>query len=180
MTHASSAILALALAALAPQLAAAQTPADATGDESQDRQGRVTRIPPEMFAFNAMLEFRLKKHDARTCDDTGCFYIVNDTSDYDAVALYLDTGTPSARDAPIWGPNLLPAKLKPHSARWTYKAGDATMCALGTKVVLRHRATGEEIATNGEVSLCKSPRLDSALRINIDTPRVTLEAPATQ
>ena len=179
MTRAGIAVLAFALAALTPQVAMAQSPSDATGGESQDRQGKVTRIPPEMFAFNAMLEFRLRKHNARTCDDTGCFYIVNDTSDYDAVALHLDTGTPSARDTPVWGPNLLLAKLKPHSARWTYKAGDATMCALGTMVVLRHRATGEEIATNGEVSLCKSPRVDSALRINVDRPRVTIEAPAT-
>ncbi|AQR73986.1 hypothetical protein [Sphingomonas sp. LM7] len=169
----------LVASVLAAQAAAAQTPADATGGESQDRQGKVTRIAPEMFAFNAMLEFQLKKKHTRTCDETGCFYIVNDTSDYDAVALHLDTGTPSPRDAPVWGPNLLIGKLKPHTARWTYKAGDETMCALGTRVVLRHRRTAEEVVTNGEVSLRKSPRLDSALRINVDTPRVTLEEPVT-
>jgi hypothetical protein len=179
LKRAGGVILPLALAVLAPQLAAAQTPADAGGAESQDKQGKVSRISPEMFAFNAMLEFKLRRQHTRTCDEMGCFYIVNDTSDYDAVALYLDTGTPSPRDAPVWGPNILIGKLKPHTARWTYKAGDETMCTLGTMVVLRHRRTGEEIATNGEVSLCKSPRLDSALRINVDTARVTLEPPVS-
>lgn len=168
--------LALALALSAPGTAAAQFGDEA---ESQDRQGKITRIPPELIAFSAMLEFKLKKHNAKTCDEMGCFYIVNETSEYDAVALYLDTGTPTPKDAPVWGPNLLIGKLKPHTARWTYKAGDATMCSLSTMVVLRHRRTGEEIVSNGEASLCKSPRLDSALRINVASPRVTLERPAT-
>lgn len=179
MKAARGLILALATTALVPQLAAAQTPADAMGGESQDKQGKVTRISPEMFAFNAMLEHKLKKQHTRTCDEMGCFYIVNDTSDYDAIALYLDTGTPSPRDAPVWGPNLLIGKLKPRTARWTYKAGDETMCALSTMVVLRHRRTGEEIATNGEVSLCKSPRVDSALRINVNAPKATIEEPGS-
>jgi hypothetical protein len=179
MKLAGGAILALAMTALMPQIAAAQSPGDAMGGESQDKQGKVTHIPPELFAFNAMLEFKLKKQHTRTCDEMGCFYIVNDTSDYDAVALYLDTGTPAAGDAPVWGPNLLIGDLKPHSARWTYKAGDATMCALGTMVVLRHRKTGEQIATNGEVSLCKSPKVDSALRVNVSTAKVTLGEPAS-
>ena len=179
MKRAGAVILPLAMAVLTPQLVAAQTPSDAEGGESQDKQGKVTHISPEMFAFNAMLEFKLKKQHTRTCDEMGCFYIVNDTSDYDAIALYLDTGTPSPRDTPVWGPNLLIGKLKPHMARWTYKAGDKTMCTLSTMVVLRHRRTGEELATNGEVSLCKSPKLDSALRINVDTPRVTFEPPVS-
>lgn len=179
MKRARGMILTLATALLVPQLAAAQTPADAMGGESQDKQGKVTRISPEMFAFNAMLEFKLKKHHARTCDEMGCFYIVNDTADYDAVALHLDTGTPTPNDAPVWGPNLLIGKLKPHTARWTYKAGDATMCTLSTMVVLRHRLTGEEITSNGEVSLCRSPRLDSALRIDVAATRVSLERPET-
>jgi hypothetical protein len=173
------AVLALVLGAFSPQFVSAQTPADAVGGESQDSQGKVTRISPEMFAFNAMLEFKLKKHNARTCEEMGCFYIVNETADYDAVGLYLDKGTPTPHDVPVWGPNLLIAKLKPHTARWTYKAGDKTMCALSTMVVLRHRTSGEEITTNGEVSLCKSPKLDSALRINIATPKVTVEEPGT-
>jgi hypothetical protein len=53
------------------------------------------------------------------------------------------------------------------------------MCALSTMVVLRHRRTGAEVRSDGELSLCKSPRVDSALRINVNMPKVTLEAPGS-
>ncbi|UZK67592.1 hypothetical protein [Sphingomonas sp. M1-B02] len=175
MARLGNALVLLTVLLAAPWAAAAQTPGDAMGSESQDSVGMKPRISPEMIAFNSMLNFRYQKNQAKTCYDTGCFFVINETADYDAIGLYLDKGSPDPGDAPVWTANLLRGALGPRLARWTYKAGDQTMCALGTKVVLRHRRTRQEITTLGEVSLCKSPRRDTALRINVVFPKVTVE-----
>jgi len=138
-----------------------------------------SRSSSEIAAMGMMLQLRNQKVQGNHCFETGCLFIVNQTSDYDAVGLYLDVGSPDPHDAPVWGPNLLREKLRPHLARWTYKAGDSSMCALTTMVVLRHRRTGEEVRSDGELSLCRSPRVDSALRINVNMPKVTLEEPGS-
>lgn len=160
----------LLLAAPAP----AQTPADAMGSEHLETQ-MIQKVPAEYMAFNAMLSFQHPGQQARSCFKYGCLFVVNESRDYDAVALFLDTGSPDSTDAPVWSPNLLTASLEPGGARWTFKMGDRSTCAVGAKVVLRDRRTGEEVTADGEVSLCKSPRRDTAPRINVQSASVSID-----
>jgi hypothetical protein len=158
--------------------AAAQDAVGLSGSASGANDLPFARRSNELTAMGMMLRFKGQKLQGERCFETGCLFIINQTSDYDAVGLYLDIGSPDPGDAPVWGPNLFRnSKLRPQLARWTYKAGDASMCALAARVVLRHRKTNEEVVSDGVVSLCKSPKVDSALRINVDTPKVTIEEP---
>ncbi|MDT8759949.1 hypothetical protein MZO42_14700 [Sphingomonas psychrotolerans] len=158
--------------------AAAQDAVGLSGPVSGANELPFARRSNELTAMGMMLQFRGQKLQGKRCFETGCLFIINQTTDYDAVGLYLDVGSPDPADAPVWGPNLFRnSKLRPQLARWTYKAGDASMCALAARVVLRHRKTGEEVISDGVVSLCKSPKVDSALRINVTMPKVTIEEP---
>ncbi|WP_029937352.1 hypothetical protein [Sphingomonas sp. UNC305MFCol5.2] len=174
----------LMIGALLPALACIAVPAAAQdtvgldGSASDANNLPFARRSTELAAMGMMLQFRGQKSQGKRCFETGCLFIINQTSDYDAVGLYLDIGSPDPSDAPVWGPNLFRnQKLPPKLARWAYKAGDASMCALGARVVLRQRKTHEEVVSDGVVSLCKSPKVDSALRINVNTPKVTIDEP---
>jgi hypothetical protein len=162
-----------ALAGVAvPQLAAAQD----EGVELETTAPNYVMIPRhvsgEAMGAHAVLAFKHKMHPTRTCFNTGCLIVVNETTDYDAVGLFFDTGSPDLDDAPVWSPNLFTTSLPPRDVRWTFKTGNKTTCSVATMVVLRHRQTGKEISSLGETSLCKSPRRDSALRIKVLRPQV--------
>ena len=132
-------------------------------------------MPAAAMAQMAQLEFKHRQQQERTCFKTGCLILVNETSDYDAVGFFLDTGTPDMADAPVWSPNLLTPKLAPGTVRWTFKTGDRSMCSLAAMIVLRHRKSGLQLSTLGEASLCRSPKQDSAIRIRVVEPKVTIE-----
>lgn len=164
----------LAPVCLAPA-AAAQESVSLNESLSNVSELPFTRTSSELTAMGMMLQFRHQKMQGDRCFETGCLFIINQTTDYDAIGLYLDVGSPDPDDAPVWGPNLFRQKLRPQLARWTYKLGDASMCTLGTRVVLRHRRTGEQVVSDGTMSLCRSPRFDSSVRINVVQTRVTAE-----
>jgi hypothetical protein len=159
-----------------PQAAQAQpAPGIASGFNPADGVAGDRRVSAEWMAYGATLRFRSMAAQARNCFDTGCIAIVNDTDGYDAVAMYLDTGTPDPNDAPIWGPNELRSQLRPHRAVWTYSSGDPSMCEVGVKVVLRNRRNkADEMEILGTVRLCKSPGTDALLRIRVNSPRVSI------
>ncbi|WP_326524342.1 hypothetical protein [Sphingomonas sp.] len=173
-------IRALVTAALlaAPLPAAAQTGNDGTYAQPIDM--RTEGMRRQRFMSPPPFNVRPVGHD---CWQVGCLTVFNETQDYVLTGLFLDTALPGTRPDPVWSPNLLRRKVGPRNVVWSLKLGDDTMCDLAARVELQHRKTGERIVEFGEMSLCKSPRIDSVFRIRTPepgklVPRVIVEQPA--
>ncbi|WBY06272.1 hypothetical protein PIB19_11570 [Sphingomonas sp. 7/4-4] len=112
----------LLIGALLPALACIAAPAAAQdtvgldGSASDANNLPFARRSSELAAMGMMLQIKGQKLEGKRCFETGCLFIINQTSDYDAIGLYLDIGSPDPSDAPVWGPNLFRNQKLPRNS----------------------------------------------------------------
>ena len=127
-------------------------------------------VPPRGMSFeNAqamMAVMRGASQQVRdNCWSLGCVLIVNDTSGYDVIGLYLDSAKPG--ESARWSHNQFPQPLWPSKATLRFKTGSASTCNMTVRFVLRHRDTREKTEINGTSSFCTSPHRDTLIRIKM-------------
>lgn len=120
------------------------------------------------FARQMILEQRVKDY----CWEFGCLVIINETSNFNVTGFFVDM--PRRDGTRRWGPNQFGEQLYPMKATYRFKTGDATACSRPVLFVLRHKKTKEVARIETQASLCKSPKVDSVLRIRMVKPEVTV------
>jgi hypothetical protein len=99
------------------------------------------------------------------CWRLGCVLITNETSGYDVVGFYVDTGRPGK--SVHWSDNQFETPLLPSKVTLRFKTGGANACALPLRIVLRNRDTKEKSEIAGTASLCATPHEDTLIRIKV-------------
>lgn len=88
------------------------------------------------------------------CGKIGCIIVINKSPGYDVTQFYVNDGKRDAANAPMWGYNQFQSfVLNPNRAVWTPRPLKMK-CALTVKVVLRDRATKEEVEGVQAFDLC--------------------------
>jgi hypothetical protein len=88
------------------------------------------------------------------CGKIGCIIVINKSPGFDITQFYINDGKRNKANAPLWGYNQFKSfALNPNRAVWTPRPLKMK-CALTVKVVLRDRATKEEVEGVQAFDLC--------------------------
>ena len=121
------------------------------------------------LAQSLILERRAQDY----CWEYGCLVIVNETANYNVTGFFVHMPTGANKR---WGPNQFGEQLYPMRATYRFKTGDPpATCDLPVLFVLKHKKTKEVARIETRASLCKSPQVDSLVRIRMVKPEVTVE-----
>jgi hypothetical protein len=158
---------------LIPALLAALAPAGTAA--AQDSAGVVVvhGNSYETALGMGMILSQSEKLVANNCWNLGCLVIVNDTSSYDLVGLYVNTAAPGR--AARWSGDQIRDVIKPQKATLRFKTGGPDTCAMPVRFVLRQQQTHQKLEVEGVASLCTTPHEDAILRVQTREPRVILE-----
>jgi hypothetical protein len=162
----------IALVAAAAPAYAQHSPSDAeSADTLRPKTFTVPGASLEVaasFARQMILEQRVKDY----CWEFGCLVIIHETVNFNVTGFFVDM--PRRDGTRRWGPNQFGEQLYPMRATYRFKTGDETACSRPVLFVLRHKQTKEVARIETHASLCKSPKVDSVLRIRMVKPEVTL------
>ena len=174
MTTATARLLAAATALSLAAAAQAQSVSDDTA--SEDTITPRTFTTPggsEAVARGMLMAMKLEQKARDYCFEYGCLVIVNESPSFKVTGFHVQTA--DRRGRLRWSPNQFGNPLQARRATFRFKTGDASACDLPVLFVLRHLKTKEEVRVEGRAALCKSPRVDSLLRINVHRPSVFVE-----
>lgn len=165
----------LAIALIAAPAIAQESPSDA---ESADTIAPKTFTVPgasQQVAYGFARAMQLEQRAQDYCWEYGCLVIVNETANYDITGFFIalpDNGKPTR-----WGPNQFGQRLYPKRATYRFKTGEQATCDLPVRFILRQRQTRQVSEVQTRTSLCKSPKLDTLVRIRMLNPSVTVTDP---
>jgi hypothetical protein len=162
----------IVFAAVAIPAYAQHSPSDA---ESADTIRPKTFTVPgasQQVAARFAAQMMLAQREEDFCREFGCLVIINETANFNVTGFFVDM--PGRDGTRRWGPNQFGEQLYPLRATYRFKTGDETACARPVLFVLRHKETKEVFKIETHASLCKSPQMDSVVRIRMVKPQVTV------
>ena len=129
----------------------------------------------QMLAASMLAAMRLEQKARDYCFEYGCLVIVNESENWKVTRFHVQEADRKGRLR--WSANQFGKPLLARRATFRFKTGGANACELPVMFVLRHNETKEELSIEGRAALCKTPKLDSLLRINVQRPRVIVGEP---
>lgn len=108
------------------------------------------------FAASRMFEDRQDILRRNACEKTGCLFLVNRSPDQEIVELRFDTVAPGAPHEPVWSENALRRPVRPQQTVGLMKFGDASLCGLPARLLLKDRRNGTQEELRGTMNLCKA------------------------
>jgi len=164
-------VVALALSA-AP--AYAQSVSDDTASEDTIAPKTITTPGGSQAVAASMLAaMRLEQKARDYCFEYGCLVIVNESQNWKVTGFHVQEADRKGRLR--WSDNQFGRPLLARRATFRFKTGGAGACDLPVLFVLRHLETKEELRLEGRAALCKTPKVDSLVRINVHRPNVFVE-----
>jgi hypothetical protein len=161
----------IVLAALLAAPAYAQhSPSDA---ESADTLRPKTLTIPgasQMYGRGFAAQMILARREQDYCWEYGCLVLVNETDAWDITGFYVQIMDRSGR--PKWSANQFGEPLYPMKATFRFKTGTDDTCDRPVLFVLKHKDSKETARIETHASLCKSPQMDSLVRIKVRIPTV--------
>jgi hypothetical protein len=128
---------------------------------------------PELVARAMLDSLKLRKLENDRCWEIGCVVIVNESSSFQVIGFYVQTAGRDGRAR--WSSNQFGNPLQPKRATFRFKSGNAEMCDLPVRFILRRPGSKDRLELNGRMSLCKSPHVDSLVQIRTGIPQVTVD-----
>ena len=167
--------LPIALLTLAVTAAPSVAQSPFTRTEAADTVPPITSYPlgqADLVAKEMLIAMRLDRAKRDLCDELGCLVIVNESKGYKVTGFHV---LERSKDGQYrWGRNQFGSALLARRATFRFKTGISD-CERPVKFVLRGPRNREPVETEGRANLCRSPHVDSLVRINVVRPEVIVE-----
>jgi hypothetical protein len=123
----------------------------------------------ELDAHDMLVAMRLEQRQRDTCWEFGCLVIVNESKNFLVTGFFVATGERNGKVQ--WSSNQFGPALQPRHATFRFKSG-LKDCERQVRFTARNIETREKVEVQSVASLCKSPHVDSLIRLRIERPEV--------